>query len=234
MHTFSLKPTTVQTCAEDIGKCGSECKTIQRAAEDIVGDHDTDIAEKLWKVCSQHASVCKVLSLQRCLLQGVWWGRQPADTGMGKGCPKSCENCRDLLCQTSPYGVYSCMGAFANFMPCVAGHIRSLGKYRQNCCWTLMHAPTHHSNNLEAAMQGSQSRAQFSNWLCYELTPSCKKKPPPCPRTGGMLSCLTLWLGLLCNSAALDGRRSRCAGSRALDLMQLTRRRRRCRRCWQA
>ena len=105
-----------------------------------------------------------------------------ADTGMGKGCPKSCENCRDLLCQTSPYGVYSCMGAFANFMPCVAGHIRSLGKYRQNCCWTLMHAPTHHSNNLEAAMQGSQSRAQFSNWLCYELTPSCKKKPPPLPK----------------------------------------------------
>ena len=43
---------------EDIGKCDSECKTIQRAAEDIVSDHDTDIAEKLWKVCSQHASGC--------------------------------------------------------------------------------------------------------------------------------------------------------------------------------
>ena len=35
---------------------------------------------------------------------------------------------------------------------------------------------------FEAAVQGSQSRAQFSNWLCYELTPSCKKKPPPLPK----------------------------------------------------
>ena len=45
---------------EDIGKCGPECKTVQRAAEDIVGDHDTDIAEKLWQVLlpRQHSPHC--------------------------------------------------------------------------------------------------------------------------------------------------------------------------------
>ena len=34
----------------EAGVCGSECKTIAKAALDIVGDHDTDIAEMLWKV----------------------------------------------------------------------------------------------------------------------------------------------------------------------------------------
>ena len=33
-----------------LGDCGVECKTVQRAAEEIVGDHDTDLAEELWKV----------------------------------------------------------------------------------------------------------------------------------------------------------------------------------------
>lgn len=31
-------------------------------------------------------------------------------------------------------------------------------------------------------LQGKKSRAQFSNWLCYELTSSCKTKPPPLPK----------------------------------------------------
>lgn len=35
---------------EDLGVCGVECKTISKAAEEIVGDADTDIAEALWKV----------------------------------------------------------------------------------------------------------------------------------------------------------------------------------------
>ena len=50
---------------EDIGKCDSECKTIQRAAEDIISDHDTDIAEKLWKVVVQlhHGILCRLHSL---------------------------------------------------------------------------------------------------------------------------------------------------------------------------
>jgi hypothetical protein len=37
---------------EKIGKCKSECKTIQRAVEEILEEHDTDIAEQLWKVRS--------------------------------------------------------------------------------------------------------------------------------------------------------------------------------------
>lgn len=32
------------------GKCGTECKTVQKAAVDILEDIDTDIAEKLWQV----------------------------------------------------------------------------------------------------------------------------------------------------------------------------------------
>ena len=34
----------------DVGKCGTECKTIQSAAEAIVEGADTDMAEKLWQV----------------------------------------------------------------------------------------------------------------------------------------------------------------------------------------
>lgn len=26
------------------------------------------------------------------------------------------------------------------------------------------------------------TRAQFSNWLCYELTKACAQKPPPLPK----------------------------------------------------
>jgi hypothetical protein len=35
---------------EELGECSSECKTIQRAAQDIVDSYDTDMAEMLWKV----------------------------------------------------------------------------------------------------------------------------------------------------------------------------------------
>lgn len=34
----------------ELGDCGVECKTVQRAAEEIVGDNDTDLAEELWRV----------------------------------------------------------------------------------------------------------------------------------------------------------------------------------------
>ena len=33
-----------------MGKCGVECKTIEAAAERIMGEHDTDIAEMLFMV----------------------------------------------------------------------------------------------------------------------------------------------------------------------------------------
>ena len=32
------------------------------------------------------------------------------------------------------------------------------------------------------ALQGKQTRAQFSNWLCYEAFKACTKKPPPMPK----------------------------------------------------
>jgi hypothetical protein len=35
---------------EQLGKCGPECRTIQKAVEEVLDDHDTDIAEKLWQV----------------------------------------------------------------------------------------------------------------------------------------------------------------------------------------
>ena len=34
----------------EVGKCGVECKTIEAAAERIMGEHDTDIAEMLFTV----------------------------------------------------------------------------------------------------------------------------------------------------------------------------------------
>lgn len=34
------------------GVCGAKCKTIARAAREILGDHDTDLGELLWKVIS--------------------------------------------------------------------------------------------------------------------------------------------------------------------------------------
>lgn len=34
----------------ELGDCGVECKTVQKAAMEIIGDHDTDLAEELWKV----------------------------------------------------------------------------------------------------------------------------------------------------------------------------------------
>lgn len=64
---------------EQLGKCGSECRTIQKAVEEILDNHDTDIAEKLW--------------------------------------------------------------------------------------------------------QGKQNRAQFANWLCYELSGACKSKAPALPKS---------------------------------------------------
>jgi hypothetical protein len=33
-----------------LGVCGAACKTIARAAEEILGEHDTDLGEVLWKV----------------------------------------------------------------------------------------------------------------------------------------------------------------------------------------
>ena len=34
----------------EIGDCNSNCKTIAKAVEAVIGDSDTDIAEELWRV----------------------------------------------------------------------------------------------------------------------------------------------------------------------------------------
>ena len=43
---------------EQLGKCGAECRTVQKAVEEILDEHDTDIAEKLWQVRFSSAIVC--------------------------------------------------------------------------------------------------------------------------------------------------------------------------------
>ena len=35
---------------DDVGECNSDCKTIAKAVEAVIGDSDTDIAEELWRV----------------------------------------------------------------------------------------------------------------------------------------------------------------------------------------
>ena len=42
----------------EVGDCNSNCKTIAKAVEAIIGDSDTDIAEELWKVIFQGEYVC--------------------------------------------------------------------------------------------------------------------------------------------------------------------------------
>lgn len=51
------------------GKCGTECKTIQKAAEGILESADTDIAEKLWQVSSSEEAL-KVVSYP--FLNAIW------------------------------------------------------------------------------------------------------------------------------------------------------------------
>ena len=36
----------------EVGECNSDCKTIAKAVEAVIGDSDTDIAEELWRVSS--------------------------------------------------------------------------------------------------------------------------------------------------------------------------------------
>ena len=52
---------------EQLGKCGAECKTVQKAVEDILEEHDTDIAERLWQVRAPSTSSIAWHSVARCL-----------------------------------------------------------------------------------------------------------------------------------------------------------------------
>lgn len=49
---------------DQLGDCGVECKTVQRAAEEIVGDRDTDLAEELWKLKMNRAQFTSWLCRQ--------------------------------------------------------------------------------------------------------------------------------------------------------------------------
>ncbi|PSC76262.1 DUF3456 domain [Micractinium conductrix] len=40
----------------------------------------------------------------------------------------------------------------------------------------------HDTDAAEVLFTGKKNRAQFNNWLCYELTGVCKSKPPPLPK----------------------------------------------------
>ncbi|KAL4423179.1 hypothetical protein ABPG77_000312 [Micractinium sp. CCAP 211/92] len=40
----------------------------------------------------------------------------------------------------------------------------------------------HDTDSAEVLFTGRKTRAQFSNWLCYELSGVCRSKPPPLPR----------------------------------------------------
>ena len=46
----------------------SECKTLVRAAEEVLGDHDTDVAEALWKVGWQRWAVLEHDRLARSIM----------------------------------------------------------------------------------------------------------------------------------------------------------------------
>ena len=42
----------------EVGECNSDCKTIAKAVEAVIGDSDTDIAEELWKVRFFNTHAC--------------------------------------------------------------------------------------------------------------------------------------------------------------------------------
>lgn len=46
------------------GKCGTECKTVQKAAANILESADTDMAEKLWQV-RMHLRIVTMSSIVR-------------------------------------------------------------------------------------------------------------------------------------------------------------------------
>jgi hypothetical protein len=59
---------------EGLGVCGAECKTIATAAEEVLGDRDTDLGELLWKVrCA--GSCSPLLPAWRRLMTGLGAGQ---------------------------------------------------------------------------------------------------------------------------------------------------------------
>lgn len=46
---------------QQVGECGRECKTVAKAAEQILGEHDTDLAERLLKGGTSRAALTEWL-----------------------------------------------------------------------------------------------------------------------------------------------------------------------------
>lgn len=99
-----------------LGKCGAECKTVQRVASELLQDHDTDMAEHLFQARAPAS---------------------PADSGL---------------------------------RPCARTGVLT-GVLRDEVL----------TDGVLLAAQARQTRAQFSNWLCYEASAACAAKPPPLP-----------------------------------------------------
>ncbi|XP_071742364.1 uncharacterized protein [Rutidosis leptorrhynchoides] len=74
---------------ESEGQCGSECKTIERACQEVIGDYDTDVAEYIYKKKPQLSSLvnflCKDLT-EACSTKPppVPKGREPGETFVPK------------------------------------------------------------------------------------------------------------------------------------------------------
>ena len=64
-----------------------------------------------------------------------------------------------------PLGYHGCLALSAH-----ASHSHTTAHVHRRCALGLFNT------------QGKKTRAQFSNWLCYELTGVCKRKPPPLPK----------------------------------------------------
>ena len=175
----------------EVGSCEEKCRTIARAAEDILEYTDTDAAELLWKVsrfCCQ--------SLQACLREH---SKQP---GVGS-CEEECRtiaraaedileytdtDAAELLWKVSRFCSLRCSGeqGVGSQQAARGGQTRG-GVQDHHACTIKLRDSSSSSVFVWAAQgsalcaQGEMSRAQFTNWLCREQTSACKGKPPKLP-----------------------------------------------------
>ena len=71
------------------GVCGVECKTVERAAEQIMGEHDTDVAEALFVVSELPAAWSRGCLVHSC----GWWSEV-----MQAPAAAVCISCRPPAC----------------------------------------------------------------------------------------------------------------------------------------
>ena len=154
---FATSPTLPPWALPQVGNCGVECKTVERAAELIMGEHDTDAAEVLFTV------------RRRC-------GFAAGQGSTGRSGNGSWQPLLPVSCGRRHAYVATGSGEEPGEM-CRAGH----------ACWPpacRLDFPLPAHGMHAVILQGKKNRAQFNNWLCYELTGVCKSKPPPLPKVG--------------------------------------------------